>query len=140
MGLQINPPIRLEGPDEMSSGGDDWGTRIAKLIPAEALGLYGSAVGMVKAESDARSALLWLIVVVCCVLLVVIRFRSARDPTTGKPQMVAILISLASFLIWLLAIGQPTSPIGWPEPLRDSGAGPLVAFLWGTMVPYFYRG
>lgn len=138
MGLQINPPVRLEGLDDASSGGDDWGTRIAKLIPAEALGVYGAAVAMVPRDAEARSLALWLIVAVCCGLLLLVRYRSAKDPSTGKPQVAAILISLASFFIWLLAIGTPTSPIGWPESLAFFG--PLVAFLWGTMVPYFYRG
>lgn len=138
MGLQINRPIALEGLDEQTSGGDDWGTRIAKLIPAEALGLYGAAIAMVPREAEARSMALWLIVAICCFLLILVRYRSTRDPNTGKPQVTGILISLASFFIWLLAIGAPTSPIGWPASLEFFG--PLVAFLWGSMVPYFYRG
>lgn len=138
MGLQINPASTFEGPEGTADAGDDWGTRVAKLVPAEALGLYGSAVALVPTESSFRSAGLWVIAGVACVLLLLIRTRSARDPATNKPQMAAIIISLVSFVIWLLAVGAPTSPIELPKDLNF--AGPLAALLWGTMVPYFYRG
>lgn len=137
MGLQINPPSTLEGV-EGSDSGDDWGTRIAKLIPAEALGLYGTAVAMVPRESEARTMALWVIVLVACVILLMIRYRSAKDPATGKPQVAAIVIALVSFFVWLVALGPPTSPIGLPDDLAF--AGPLGALLWGTLVPYLYRG
>jgi hypothetical protein len=137
MGLQINPPVRLEGPEGTTNPGDDWGTRIAKLIPAEALGLYGSAVAMVPTGARARPAALWLIIAVSCVLLLLIRYRSARDPQTSKVQVAAIVISLVSFFVWLLALGKPTAPFGFEPELAF--LGPLIAFLWGTMVPYFYR-
>ena len=136
MGLQINPPSRLEGPE--SDPGDDWGTRIAKLVPAEALGLYGSAAALVPQGNPWRTLALWIVVLVACGLLVLIRMKSARDPTTNKVQVAAIVISLVSFFIWLVAVGSPPSPIALPETLTF--AGPLVALLWGTVVPYFYRG
>jgi hypothetical protein len=137
MGLQINPPTTLEGV-EGADGGDDWGTRIAKLIPAEALGLYGSAVAMVPPDAQTRQAALWVIVAVACALLILIRYRAVRDPATGRPQILAIAISAVSFFIWLYALGGPTSPYGPPQGMEFTG--PLAAFLWGTMVPYFYRG
>lgn len=137
MGLQINPPPKIEAPGVPP--GDDWGTRIAKLIPAEALGLYGSAVAIVPNNgTNAHDLAIWAIVIVCCVLLLIIRFRSARDPATGKPQYGAILISLLSFFIWLFAVGPPTAPFG--PPLGYEFFGPLTALLWGTIAPYFYKG
>ncbi len=140
MGLQINRPSTEEGVGGPGGpgGGDDWGTRVAKLIPAEALGLYGAAVALVPADTPSRDAGLWLIALVCAGLLILIRYRSARDPSTGKPQMVAILISLISFFIWLLALGAPVSPIRLPADLTFFG--PLAALLWGTVVPYIYKG
>lgn len=137
MSLRVTKPSILEsvgGGDE----GDDWGTRIAKLIPAEALGLYGSAVALVPIASSARGTALWIIVAVCCVLTILIRYRATLDPTTHQPQWPAIGIAIVSFLIWLLALGVPTSPIALPADLTF--AGPLAALLWGTMVPYLYRG
>ena len=137
MGLQINLPLKEEGVEGPDTRGDDWGTRIAKLIPAEALGLYGSAVAMVPGDAGTRRhTALWLIVIVACILLLIVRFRSARDPVTNQPQYLAIFISACSFFIWLFAVGDPTSPFGPPKDMEF--IGPLAAFLWGTMVPYVY--
>ncbi|KQU55849.1 hypothetical protein ASG67_06985 [Sphingomonas sp. Leaf339] len=123
----------------MAVAGDDWGTRIAKLVPAEALGLYGSAVALVQTPSaSVRVGALWVIVAICAVLTIFIRYRSTLDPATGRPQWPAIAISLVSFILWLTAIGAPTSPIALPEGLAF--AGPLAALLWGAVLPYIYRG
>lgn len=136
--------LRIEKPSlhETTGGGadaDDWGSRIAKLIPAEALGLYGSAVAMVQTDSAAaRTAALWVVAAICCVLTILVRYRATLDPTTRRPQWTAIVISLISFLLWLTALGAPTSPIDLPDAFAF--AGPLAALLWGTMVPYIYKG
>jgi hypothetical protein len=136
MSLRVAKPSILEsvGGDE----GDEWGTRIAKLIPAEALGLYGSAVALIPAASSARVGALWVVVLVCCGLTTLLRYRATLDPATRKPQWAAIAISIVSFILWLVALGGPTSPIMLPPDL--SFAGPLAALLWGTIVPYIYRG
>jgi hypothetical protein len=132
-------PVLPEGAEENPpEQGDEWGTRIAKLIPAEALGLYGSAVALVPATAASRGAILWMIVAVCCLLTVIIRYRATRDATTREPQMMAVGIAVVSFIIWLAALGAPVSPIVLPKDLAFTG--PLVALLWGTMVPYFYIG
>lgn len=129
-----------------NADGDEWSTRIAKLVPAEALGLYGSAVALVPATPH-RIAALWVIVVVCAGLAGIVRYRATRDPLTGKPQVAAIAIALISFLIWLVALGGTASadagslaisPILLPAGLGFAGS--LAALLWGTMVPYFYLG
>ncbi len=138
MSLRVHRPVSLESMDGTTTG-DDYGSRIAKLIPAEALGLYGSAVALVNSPNEAAErAALWVIVLVCCVLTVVIRYRATLDPATKRPQWKAIIIALVSFLLWLTALGPRTSPI----PVRDDFkfAGALAALLWGTMVPYFYKG
>lgn len=136
MGLQINPTTREELPGAPPP--DDWGTKIGKLIPAEALGLYGSAAALVPATSKQHDMALWTVVAVACLILVIIRYRSARDPITKRVQIGAILISLVSFFLWLLAIGKPTSPFGLSQDLAF--VGPLAALLWGTAVPYVYNG
>lgn len=139
MSLRINRPVALESVGGGGDPGDDWGTRIAKLIPAEALGLYGSAVALVATPSpSARLGALWVIVAVCCLLTVVIRYRGTLDPATGRPDWTAIAIAIVSFLLWLTAMGGPTSPISLPAAFAF--AGPLAALLWGAVVPYLYRG
>lgn len=128
--------------DVAAPAGDEWSTRIVKLIPAEALGLYGSAVALVPV-TPYRIGALWVIVAVCAGLAAALRYRATRDPQTGRPQVAAIAIALVSFLIWLAALGGTPgavgiSPIVLPEGLGFAGS--LAALLWGTIVPYFYKG
>ena len=139
MSLRINRPVELESVSGGGGPGDDWGARIAKLIPAEALGLYGSAVALVSTSSpSARLNALWVIVAACCLLTTIIRYRGTVDPVTKRPDWAAIGIAIVSFLLWLTAVGKPTSPIALPD--NYLFAGPLAALLWGAVVPYIYKG
>lgn len=121
--------------------GDDWGARVAKLIPAEALGFYGTAVGLVSTGgAGAPRATLVVIALVACVLIFLVRFRATREAGGTEPQLKAIAISLISFLIWLGALaatGEGSSPFpqSWAAPYA-----PLAALIWGTLIPYFYKG
>lgn len=122
--------------------GDDWSARLAKLIPAEALGLYGAAVALVPTSAaqvapHSRTIILWCIALVCLVFSAAIRWK-ATSAGGQKPQVVGIAISLVSFLVWLMALGAPTSPIALPPGYGFLGG--LIALVWGTIVPYFYRG
>lgn len=153
MSLRINKP-RLRAPEgglETPGGGlpqlepgDDWSSRVAKLIPAEALGLYGTAVGMMatwQAGSYNAGATLVAITLACCVLIILIRFKATEDKSESRgPQIVAIGIAIVSFLLWLAALaatgtGVSPFPEAWVVPYA-----PLAALLWGTFVPYFYKG
>ncbi len=144
--MSLRIVARTDNEGVAGQAGDGWSTRIAKLIPAEALGLYGSAVALVP-DTPYRTAALWTIVTVCGLLAAVVRHRATRDPMTGRPQIAAIGIALVSFLIWLAALGGTAStgpgslaisPITLPAGLGFAGS--LAALLWGTMVPYFYMG
>jgi peptidoglycan/LPS O-acetylase OafA/YrhL len=130
--------------EQVAEPGDDWGTRIAKLIPAEALGLYGTAVGLVssmKTGDKTDPLALVVIALACALLIVIIRYRATRDPETGAPQPIAIAVALISFAIWLWALGATETGI---SPLPSDPArpwpAPLAALLWGAFVPYFYKG
>ena len=127
------------GTPSVADQGDDWGTRIAKLVPAEALGLYGSAAALVTPPSPSvRTTALIVIALIAAALAVFIRYRSTLDPKTGTPQWSAIIISLISFVLWLVALGPPASPITLPAGLGF--IGPVAELIWGTALPYLYRG
>jgi len=120
---------------------DGWATRLAKLMPAEALGLYGAAAGLVPAASveltvSARVNVLWGVAIVCLLFSAAIRWQATKQ--NSQPQIMAIAISSISFLIWLMALGPPNSPIQLSSGFAF--VGPLIAVLWATVVSYFYRG
>lgn len=138
----ILPQNGEEGIEDPGQPGDDWSSRIVKLIPAEALGLYGTAVGLVASLAAVEQKMaLWLITVACVAIIVMIRVRATRDPAAGRgPQMVAIAISLISFLLWLAALAATGSTVSPFAGIPHIGIAPLAALLWGTLVPYFYQG
>lgn len=143
MSLRVRAPAP---PSELESGSlpeppDGWATRLAKLMPAEALGLYGAASGMIPAVSaeltaSSRNKVLWVVAIVCLLFSAAIRWQATTQ--NGKPQIKAIAISSISFLIWLVALGPPNSPLQLSSGFAF--VGPLIAVLWATVVSYFYHG
>jgi hypothetical protein len=132
----------LELPGMGGGEADGWASRVAKLIPAEALGLYGTATGMIagNANIDPTVALAG-VTVVCCVVTVMVRLKATRDPAEGRgPQVAAIVIALVSFLLWLAALGATGEGVSPFSGAPGIAYAPLVALLWGTLVPYFYKG
>ncbi|MBO9575337.1 MAG: hypothetical protein J7494_06355 [Sphingobium sp.] len=140
------PPTRPmngeEGIEDPGQEGDDWSARIVKLIPAEALGLYGSAVGLIASFAEGeKQAALWLVTAVCALIVVMVRLRATQDKTTGRgPQIKAIGIALISFVIWLAALAATGAQISPFTSIPHIAIAPLAALLWGTVVPYFYQG
>ena len=127
--------------------GDSWASRIAKLIPAEALGFYGAAAAFLQTGGGdgtdggtgggtGDTTQLWFVAALTVVLIVMVRWVATKG-ADGKPQVPAIAIAVASFVVWLAAIGQPLSPI-------DLGGyaklATVFAMFWGIAVPLIYRG
>lgn len=133
-------PSELEGA-QPADNADGWATRLAKLMPAEALGLYGAASSLIPAVSldvtaSARNVVLWILALVCLVFSAAIRLRATEQG--GKPQVTAVAIASISFVIWLTALGPPNSPVQLPN--GYAFIGPLIAVVWATIISYFYRG
>jgi hypothetical protein len=143
MSLRIARTIKpTSGEEGIEQPGDDWSSRIVKLIPAEALGLYGTAIGLIASLSDVERLIgIWLVSAVCLLLIIIVRIRATRDRATGRgPQIKAIAVSLVSFTLWLAALAATGVSISPFAGLPYLGITPLLALLWGTTVPYFYRG
>lgn len=118
---------------------DGWATRLAKLIPAEALGLYGASTGLLPSTLDStlRLVLLIVIAVICLAISIAIRVKST-SLATGSPQILAIVISSVSFVIWLMTLGIPNSPVPIPQELAFIPT--IIAVIWTTAIGIFYRG
>jgi hypothetical protein len=139
--LRIRKRSQLEGLEAPGEEADGWASRIAKLIPGEALGLYGTAAGLIDTNRMNPQVALGMVTLACCVITVMVRLAATRDPAAGRgPQIAAVVISLISFLLWVAALGasgQGMSPFGDAPGVPYA---PLAALLWGTLVPYFYKG
>jgi hypothetical protein len=113
--------------------GDGYSTRIAKLIPAEALGLYGAGQAIIPVEHvDGRIVL----ALASGVLTAVIRYQATKDEA-GNPQWKAIIVAIISFILWVLTLRPPVGIVD----LEDNGFYvTLAALIWGVFVPYIYKG
>lgn len=141
MSLRVHGmPLGGGEPPPVPTAPDGWATRLAKLIPAEALGLYGAATGILPPMPDnttLRLVFLIIIAVACLAMSIVIRYKST-SLATGSPQIWAIVISSVSFVIWLMSLGIPNSPIPIPQELAFIPT--IIAVLWTTAIGVFYRG
>ncbi|MEM7120576.1 MAG: hypothetical protein AAF563_04815 [Pseudomonadota bacterium] len=149
-------------PQPMAGGPQDddgWSSRIAKLVPAEALGLYGTGLAVLgrSKENETTDTLaantagevflslagdppltgLLILFVACLVICVVVRYRATQDPVSKKPQWAAVIVAAVSFIIWVVVLEPPAGPVSLGE---YSYLGALVAVIWGAGVPLFYKG
>jgi hypothetical protein len=119
---------------------DGWATRLAKLIPAEALGVYGAAIGLLPNMDDkvvARLIILIVITLACLAILIAVRVKSTAQNADG-PQPIGIIISCIAFLIWIAALGPTSSP--FPIPKDFGFIVSLIGMLYVALVGVFYRG
>ena len=119
---------------------DGWATRLAKLIPAEALGVYGAALGLLPGLEDnttVRLVLLIIISVACLAILIAVRIKSTAQNADG-PQPLGIAISCVAFLIWTATLGPTSSP--FPIPKDFGFVVSLIGMLYVALVGVFYRG
>jgi|SRR5579859_1036976 len=135
------PPPALAGLETEASQGDGWATRLAKLVPAEALGLYGAATSVIPVATAAfpaasRTIALYILAAVCLLFSAAIRWNATF--ANGRPQYPAMAIAVISFVIWLAALGPPNSPLELPVGYRF--VAPLCAIVWASVVSYFYKG
>jgi hypothetical protein len=123
--------------------GDSYLSRLVKMIPAEALALYGAGVGIigrpaVDAVDTSKAELLAGWSVVCAIAVVVLRWKATTDALNPKPQIPSIVIALISFVIWLYAVGGPFEALGWSVGPKEVGS--LAILAWTFFVPIFYKG
>jgi hypothetical protein len=72
-------PISFGSPARRSQG-DDWASRLAKLVPAEALGLFGAGSSIVTAlKADLQPIGYYILSAACLMFCVAIRFHSTKD-------------------------------------------------------------
>ncbi|WP_242121995.1 hypothetical protein [Sphingomonas lacusdianchii] len=110
------------------------GERLAKLIPGEALALYGAGSAIVP---DNQNWGLWFLSAACLGFTIALRWKITAE--NGKPaQFRSVMIAAVSFILWVIALDFPAGPINWPDNLTWLPA--LLALLWATIVPVFYKG
>ncbi len=120
--------------DETASTYENYLTRLMRLIPAPAIGLYVFGSDMIP-ESQAMALLVWSLF--CAAVAVILLLPTTQDPSQGKgPDWIHIAISGISFVLWIYALGGPFTQYHLALPWLAS----LLAAAWSTLVPLIYKG
>ncbi len=129
----MSAPFRIRRPPSVSATAvqqapDEYLARLVKLIPSEVVALY---------LAGKQLATTWLGVwaVVCFVLVLVARTIGTKE--AGKPvQVIAVVASAVSFVVWVYATG------GWffEWQLPEAGIASVAVLIWTFLVPYLYKG
>lgn len=126
--------LRIQnGSGSEAEPGDTWATRLAKLIPGEALALYGAGQTIVP---DDQPDGLWILAAGCLVLIGILRWKGTQLPHS-RPQLTAVLIAMVSFGLWIAALQPPAGPIDLGD---QAWLAALGALLWATIIPLIYKG
>ncbi len=109
--------------------------RLVRLIPAEVLAVYQTLYGVLKEPES--PAITWL-PVIGVVLVFLVRVWGTRDASNKftTAQWLAVVISMVSFIIWVLASGHKILWFGVLDPRLCSA----LMILWVFVVPIFYKG
>lgn len=107
---------------------------MAKLIPAEALGLYGAGMSLVAGDRNNLSK--WILAAACLAFAGALRWVATKG-SRGTTQWLAVGIAIVSFALWLAALPAGSSPISLGEHAKIAG---LLALICATVVPVFYKG
>lgn len=132
----MNGPFRVNKPTAVAADGsaapphgDEWLTRLVKLVPAEVISVYLAGIELAKTWPG-----IWTLV--CLLLVILVRTVGTRQ--SNKPiQWIAVSVAAISFVIWVYATGGHL--LSWTLP-PDSGIASLAVLLWTFLVPFFYKG
>jgi hypothetical protein len=118
---------------------DTYFSRLAKLVPGEALGLYITGASLINSSSSGTgnvNMLLWVLALAGVVLAVVVRSKATRD-TQGHAQWGAVMIGVISFALWVASMPEGSRPI---LPQGDTILYVLLSVIWSAFVPVIYKG
>jgi len=117
-----------------SSAGDDYVGRLLKYIPAEIVGFYLAAAGLISPSPGAPYYNgLWLVFGLGFILVPI--YFWITTSRQGKPALWSqIILATIAYPIWVFAIGGPFTYFGW---YRSSIASVLLVF--ATVVFGLYK-
>jgi hypothetical protein len=123
---------------EVAARKEDFMGRLLKYIPAEIVGLYLAAKGVVVgAAGDDANTILWAVASLSW-LLVPVYLWVATSRDGQKPLLIQILLASIAFPVWVFAIsGAPVSSLHWYNTHQYIGSLALIflTFAFGLIKP-----
>lgn len=126
-----NDPVAMAG---TANEDDPYESRVAKLIPAEALALFGTGSAIIPG----MGASTWILAGACLLLAIIVRWKATQSKT-GQPQWAAIVIAAVSFTLWVFSLEPPVG-LNVFHGTAQEYVPALAAIIWAAFVPVFYKG
>ena len=108
-------------------------TSLVKLFPVEAVTLYPLALGIAAGDIVIRLTL----IAVIALFVVVLRWFGTQEESGGDADVLAIGVSVASFLLYAASLGGFGYLPGGPEQTRQVLA--FITIMWVALVPFVLR-
>jgi len=109
---------------------DTYYDRVVKYIPADIVGAWVAAMGIIESASNIpKNILLWIAFFFGVLLTAAWTLRQTAAPKK-PPAITQTIISTGAFIIWVIALGGPFATLDFYRPLY----GPLLLILYTLIV------
>ncbi|MEA1014595.1 hypothetical protein [Sphingosinicella sp. LY1275] len=106
---------------------------LIKLFPVEAVTLYPMALGVAGDDEGTRTTLIAIIALV----VVGLRYFGTKPIEGGRPDWMAIIVALVSFLLYAAALGG--FGVLFQTPQQTATLLSFLTVIWVAFVPYLLR-
>ena len=113
---------------------DDYLTKVVKYIPAEIVAVFVTLDGVLKADATVPAFLYWLVFIALLTFVPLYTWKATKEKNL-PPAYAQIVISTASFAIWVFALGGPFGFMDWYKPIYGS-----IALILFTLAPPLVLG
>lgn len=122
---------------------ETYSTRLAKLIPIEAITAYGLGTSQLHLDATKKAVLhessLYYLAAICILVSALVRWKQTQDENGKNPQIIGIIISIISFVLFV-STQKGTYGIDIWEWTRNTDVPGLLALSWIFIVPILYKG
>jgi len=104
---------------------DTYFDKVVKYIPADINAAWIFVSGLIKNDSSApQASLLWATFVAGIILTALWTLKQTTlkpiQNSLNRPAITQTVISTGAFMVWVFALGEPFSELGWYKPLYGS--------------------
>lgn len=108
-------------------------TSLVKLFPVEAVTLYPLAIGIAAGHAVLRLILIAVIIL----FIMALRWFATQDEEGGGADILAIVVSVVSFVLYAAALGGFGYLPGGPEQTGQFFA--FITIMWVALIPFTVR-
>ena len=113
---------------------DDYLSKVAGFIPAEIVSAYVVLNGLLNEPLASSATLQWFVFIALIVLTAVYTWQASNE--NGLPiAYLQIILSTASFIVWVFALGGPFLVLEWYLPIYGS----ILMVFFTLIIPYFIK-